>query len=216
MVDRTNGFVRGDVGIGSPVRAVCCAAICCLWLVAPAMGQEPGEKEKKLGERLVRKAINDADEGIMAGLIRMMDEVSGRLDLEFDTGEQTQAIQKQIMEKLDEAIKQAAQQKGSGKRQKRQQSDKRKKKDAPDKQSGKRSGQQQEGSSDGKSQEAASGKADAVMPGGGDGEGDARRAWGHLPERERDEVIQGVDEEFLEAYRMWIERYYRALQESHD
>jgi hypothetical protein len=43
---------------------------------------------------------------------------------------------------------------------------------------------------------------------------DVRRAWGHLPMREREEIIQGVNEEFLEEYREWVERYYRALQES--
>jgi len=45
---------------------------------------------------------------------------------------------------------------------------------------------------------------------------DVRRGWGALPDRQRDEVIQGFSEQFLESYRIWIERYYRALQESHD
>ena len=34
--------------------------------------------------------------------------------------------------------------------------------------------------------------------------------------REREEVIQGVSERYLERYRVWIERYYQALQESHE
>lgn len=43
-----------------------------------------------------------------------------------------------------------------------------------------------------------------------------RRTWGHLPMREREEIIQGIGESFLERYRDWIERYYRALQEAED
>ncbi|MFQ5495803.1 MAG: hypothetical protein ACE5EX_10530, partial [Phycisphaerae bacterium] len=40
-----------------------------------------------------------------------------------------------------------------------------------------------------------------------------RRGWGHLPGREREELIQGISERYLDRYREWIERYYRALQE---
>lgn len=201
----------------------CAAAVGCLLSIAlpvfaqdPAPPKEPDDKEKKIGERLVRKSVGQGDEGIMAGLIRMMDEVSDRLDDEFDTGADTQAIQKQIMERLDEAIKLSAARKSSGKRQPRDKSDKRRKKDQSNKKSGQSAKQQQGDSQDAKSQDAAAGKADAVSPDGIDGARDVRRTWGHLPERERDEVIQGVDEEYLEAYRMWIERYYRALQESHE
>ena len=43
---------------------------------------------------------------------------------------------------------------------------------------------------------------------------EVRGTWGHLPMRDREEVIQGIGETFLERYREWIERYYRALQES--
>jgi hypothetical protein len=43
-----------------------------------------------------------------------------------------------------------------------------------------------------------------------------RRSWGHLPQRDREEVIQGIGEACLERYRVWIERYYRALQETGD
>ncbi len=34
--------------------------------------------------------------------------------------------------------------------------------------------------------------------------------------REREEIIQGIAESFLERYRDRIERYYRALQETED
>jgi hypothetical protein len=43
-----------------------------------------------------------------------------------------------------------------------------------------------------------------------------RQGWGHLPMREREEIIQGIGERYLERYRAWIERYYRALQEAEE
>ena len=56
--------------------------------------------------------------------------------------------------------------------------------------------------------------ADATAPGG---DLDARRrAWGHLPMRERDEILQGLSDQYLQRYRVWIERYYKALQEAKD
>lgn len=42
---------------------------------------------------------------------------------------------------------------------------------------------------------------------------ESRRGWGHLPPRERDEIIQGVREAVLEKYREQINEYYRALAE---
>ncbi|MCP4247470.1 MAG: hypothetical protein GY778_10520, partial [bacterium] len=40
-----------------------------------------------------------------------------------------------------------------------------------------------------------------------------RRGWGNLPARDRDEVLQGIDEDVLEKYRHLIERYFRTLAE---
>ena len=45
---------------------------------------------------------------------------------------------------------------------------------------------------------------------------ESRRGWGHLPQRDRDELLQGIDEEFIEQYRPQIEQYYRALTETED
>ena len=79
---------------------------------------------------------------------------------------------------------------------------------------------------------SASAEIELTQPSGGDAEGtttpnaagetkpvrgdlqETRRSWGLLPQRERDEMIQGSSEGYIERYREWIERYYRALQES--
>ena len=41
-----------------------------------------------------------------------------------------------------------------------------------------------------------------------------RSGWGHLPQRDRDEIIQGVGERSLDKFRRWIERYYKALSDA--
>ena len=43
-----------------------------------------------------------------------------------------------------------------------------------------------------------------------------RRGWGNLPQRDRDEVLQGIDEDSLEKYRRQIESYFRALAEDQE
>lgn len=40
-----------------------------------------------------------------------------------------------------------------------------------------------------------------------------QRRWGFLPDRDREELLQGLDEQFPAKYRECIERYYRSLAE---
>ena len=205
-----HGFVLVAVG----VMAV-------LFSIPAAFAQEdtspnkPPQRVDDLGERLIRKAVTDGEEDIMATIVRLMTEATRKMEIEFDPGDETQALQGRIQVKLEEAIRAAA-------------SKQRARKQAPaptdpDKRrmptTGKReqppAGKAKGGSSPG----SASNTADAPAA---DGRSEAQRAalretrrnWGHLPRREREEVIQGVGEGFLERYRVWIERYYRALQES--
>ncbi len=184
----------------------------------PPSGSENKDKDAgpldDLAGKLNRKAINDTDEDLMDGLMRLMGEVSERLQTRFDPSEQTQTIQRAISEKLDEAIKVAA----SRRRMRTIDSNSR----GPDKRklpSAAKAGEPsrtrtQSDVSDSSSSEAPSSITETQTPTTGGEFHDVRRAWGNLPQREREELIQGVDEEFLENYRMWIERYYRSLQES--
>ncbi len=148
----------------------------------------------------------------MGGVMRLMDQAARNLQIEFDAGAPTQTIQARIIDKLNEAIQTAAAQRrptprcqssGGGDKRRRPDSERDEDKrpgaspdnqDAPDA----ATTQPEQGVSDG------SGKDGALW--------ESRRSWGHLPDRERDEIIQGVEEESLERYRAWIERYYRALQ----
>jgi hypothetical protein len=181
-------------------------------------GTPPGEPSKKvddLGERLIRKAVTDGEEDIMATIVRLMTEASRKMEIEFDPGEETQALQGRIQEKLEEAIKAAASKQRAGKKSptptdpdKRRMPTTGKREQRPE---AKAKGASSPGSTSNTAEAPASdGRSEAERA----ALQDTRRSWGHLPLREREEVIQGVGEGFLERYRVWIERYYRALQES--
>ena len=192
-------------------------------LVAAAYGQEktppPAAEEKKpsdLGGRLIRKAVTESDEDVMAKVLRLMAETAHKLEIEFDAGEETQAMQQRIMGRLDEAIKTAAAQRRMRKPTTPSTSpDKRRMPSAGKR--GKEEGSPSQGpaAESSSSEKPSPGAAATVDPLQGELR-DPRRGWGHLPQREREEVIQGVGEGCLERYRAWIERYYRALQETNE
>ncbi|RJP41146.1 MAG: hypothetical protein C4547_01845 [Phycisphaerales bacterium] len=185
--------------------------------VAPV--QEKDEDDD-LADRLLRKTTGDADDDVMDRILRLMAEAQRRLDLGFDPGEETQAVQAKILEELDDAIQAAAS------RQRRRssemppaQSDTRRRQDPSKPQ------QQPPGRQDGRDATRQVGEPDQAAPeGAGVVEGaaldgsliDRRRGWGHLPQRDRDEILQSFGERMLERYQAWIERYYRALQSDDD
>lgn len=185
----------------------------------PPTGSVPPEKREddRLGERLIRKAVKGGDEDPMDKITHMMGEAAQKLELDLDAGEDTQKLQRSVLEELDKAIKMAAAQSrpksqpkpGSG-------GDKR---ESPEKSGSKKhqtAGRDEQGKGDSaeasKSQSAAASMRDRDVAGGQLQE--SRRGWGHLPDRDRDEIVQGINEGFVEKYRTWIERYYRALQEN--
>lgn len=183
----------------------------------PPPAPQPERDDEKLGERLIRKAVTDSDEDLMETVINLMGDAAHRLEIDFDAGERTQSVQRDILDRLNDAIRVAA----SQRRPRRQSSpssasDRRRmsrgEQDKPDSKST---------AENGAGQATPSGTAQAE---GGEAErksltGDLRelrRAWGHLPMREREEIIQGIGESVLERYREWVERYYRALQEAEE
>jgi len=176
---------------------------------------QPPKKVDDLGQRLIRKAVTDGGEDIMATIVRLMTEATRKMEIEFDPGEETQALQGRIQEKLEEAIKAAASKQRAGKKSptptdpdKRRMPTTGKREQRPE---AKAKGESPPGSTSNTVEAPASdGRSEAERA----ALQDTRRSWGHLPLREREEVIQGVGEGFLERYRVWIERYYRALQES--
>lgn len=197
------------------------ATVFAMMIAAPAVTGQPPDDEKdgeeKLGERLIRQSTSGEDDDIMSGIIRTMGEAAHRLEVEFDSGDATQALHRRIVEQLDEAIQAAASQRRPQRRSgrpassdKRRMGDEKKRSDGQ----GKDAKPGEDGSASSKSPDD-DGQPAEERPTGGNLE-EVRRTWGHLPMREREEIIQGISESFLERYRAWIERYYRALQESEE
>lgn len=168
-----------------------------------------------LGKRLIRKVYDPSEEDVMDRLIRLMGESAQRLEVDFDPGEETQSVQRRVMDELDFAIREAAarRRRSSAPSQSASADKRRRPGDPQPGGSSRNDGREQQGdSSPDANAESATPLTDAAKSGGE--LKDTRRAWGNLPPRERDEVVQGAEENSLERYRQWIERYYRALQES--
>lgn len=179
---------------------------------------KPKSEPDDLSGRLIRKAVTETDEGLMDVILRLMTDSAKKMEIDFDPGESTRTLQKSIQEKIDEAIKAAA----AKQRMKRQspsaQSDRRRmptaKKEPPKRQPPKQDGTHSASSTSSTESDSQGGAADAASD--RTDLRDPRRGWGNLPQRQREEMIQGAGEQCLERYRTWVERYYRALQEKSD
>ncbi len=199
------------------------AAIGLLLVASAALAQDqtrsdgPEEEDKRLGERLIRKAATDTDEELMEGIVRLMNLAAQNLEIAFDAGDDTQAVQERIMDRLDEAVKVAASQRRP-RRSTRQRSGADKRRMHTGRQ---HTGKTRDSNHRNAPDPSTSGTTPAAEATSEDQSvrGDLherRRAWGNLPLRDREEIIQGISDQFLERYRAWIERYYRALQETED
>lgn len=154
----------------------------------------------------------------MTRIIQAMEQCAQRLSVDFDASDQTRAVQDQIVKDLDEAIQAAAN--ATHRKPNPSSSSPADKRSAgrpqpkPDKGEGKagavepgRSADQPADQDTRASTESASSSPPRDLK-------DRRRSWGNLPARDRDEVIEGMDEAVMPRFREWIERYYRALQSS--
>jgi len=128
-----------------------------------------------------------------------------------------QALQQRIVENLTRLIEQAeqqqAQQQQSSQQNKdQQQTAKRQSVKQPQQQAGKSSsGKDSQSPAQGSSTRV--GTAEQVRPDPELLRGLMKDAWGHLPEREREQMRQMAPEKFLPQYELLIERYYRRLAE---
>lgn len=167
-------------------------------------------------EDLVRKLTGEnGDNSGAAGPDSMLTEVVERMAdsakrlQEQDPGAITQETQRRIILNLDSliALAQKQQQGGGGGGSKPRPGDKR---------------QQNPGNNSGKGPHNPGGSNPATesqLPGGssdpaqsnGQDIHEKSQEWGHLPERDRDLIINGVKEEPLPAYRQAVQQYYKAL-----
>lgn len=176
------------------------------------------DDKDELTRRLMRDATGQGDGDVMERTMRLMDEAHTRLTVRFDPGAETQALQDEILTALDAAIAQAsaARRRQSSSSKRPVDSDKRTlpkpQPRKPDSQTpSDETGELTTTTSDNPGEPGGLTRSGLSIP-----LGESRRGWGHLPRRDRDELIQGVEAEFLEEYRALIERYYRALAEEAD
>ncbi len=144
----------------------------------------------------------------MARIIHYMDQASERLGNTFDTGAGTQQIHRRILKELELAIRQAKQNMRVSRSSAQQKGEKRPEGETSD---GSRGNQDRTGAGSEDADGASSGPGDGVELGKNGALRERRRQWGHLPTRDRDEIIQGFNEEVHDKYRRQIERYYEAL-----
>jgi len=181
-------------------------------MAEPPAPTQPDDEE--LAKRLIRQAGGQEDGGIMSQVLGLMQQVAQRLSRGFDPGPATQEAQKEIIKKLDEAIAAARRQGRQSGGQSGESSDRREAQARPDQSSADsakdKSGQTgaEAGTRPG---EAKEGEAREARP--SERFREFRRGWGNLPARDREEVLQGVDEDVIEKYRSIIEGYFRTLAE---
>ena len=164
--------------------------------------------DQELVEYLLRSASGGGQVNLPERISRRMEMSSQRIGEEFEIGRDTQRLQQRIIEDLDEAIAQMSKQQsnssgqGSGQQEKSQQP---------------KGGAQQRSSASSGSTSTAGNAGGGSIPTATASSSDVtaidegRREWGHLPPRDRDRVIQGRQQPYIEKFRDLIERYYRAL-----
>ncbi len=188
--------------------------------------KKPAKKKPAAGSEDERPPIDAAIDGEDVGMPSPEEDPLGFISQEMRQVERlisekpkrahAQELQRRIVDDLaqliEQAEKQQQQQSSSSKNQSQQQTAKRqspKQSQQPGKQStsGQDSNQPASDSSD------RLGKAEQVRPDPELLRGMMKDAWGHLPERDREQMQQMAPERFLPQYELLIERYYRRLAE---
>ncbi|MCZ6699146.1 MAG: hypothetical protein O7D94_09475 [Planctomycetota bacterium] len=178
---------------------------------SPRPSSQPADTQ--IDDDFVRKLLGgeSTDLGAIEATLEKMDESARLLKLRLDAGEKTQALQEDVLSGIDRMIAQARKQGGKskgGSRRRRTSRPQRNRKPPEDTQP---KGAGQPDALAGGSSGGAPGEGGDKTGGRRSAAGEATRGWGFLPERDRDEIIQGFEETFMSKYREHIERYYRLL-----
>ena len=171
-----------------------------------AKGKEGAAKQNPLDEKLqddlaAGEDLGAAPENPLENIGRQMRAASERI-AQSDTSEETQATQGNVVKELEKLIEQAKKQGASGN------------KSASGKGTGKAGagdGQAQPGNP----QESTDrvGKANTEPTQKTEVKDLLRRIWGHLPEKQRDEMQNAFSDQFLPKYEKLIEEYFQRLAE---
>lgn len=199
--------------------------------VFPARSQETANDQKtppdkrtteedELTRRLKNAATGHGEETFLDRMLEYMLQSRNRLGEQYDPGAPTQAIQKKIVDSLDEAIEQARKNTSSSRSsssRNNKQDGKNRKRNRPKPEPSKGDSAQPKPSEGPATENREGGAKGAVRSGKLGGVlRESGREWGKLPSRDREEVVQGIRENVLLKYREVIEKYYRALAEQAD
>jgi len=137
--------------------------------------------------------------------VQLMGETAERLQSSKDTGLATQRLQEDIIRKLDQLIKAAEQNQRQSKSSPSQQKDKQQQQ--PSQQQQQRNPDAKEAAPD--TMDPPERQKEKLAP------GVAARgaAWGALPARLREALLQGNEDKYSRLYQKWTEAYYRRLAE---
>lgn len=171
-----------------------------------AAGRDAAEENLRELER--RLAGEEIDESFQIA-ITLMGDAALRLTDERDAGATTQRIQEEIILRLEQLIEQAEQQQQQMQASARPQQQQGQPQPTPQQQSAQRDQQREQRSGE---------PGEAAPPGFQDGELNdvldaARAAWGALPARVRDSLVEGSSDRFSSLYERLTRDYYRRLAE---
>lgn len=141
-----------------------------------------------------------------------------RLTTRADAGIETQRVQERALRRLDQMIEQMRNQQQSSGGNSQQQSQQQ---DTGSQQNQSRQQEQKEGQAGERAEASSDTAAQQAGRQGQVREGDTEdepltenlSEWGNLPQRLRDQLLQGADDRFSPLYRSLTERYYRRLAE---
>lgn len=173
--------------------------------------QASDQSADELAQRLLDGRAADQDP--MQRIMNLMDQSARRMHDRFDAGPQTQTLQQQIIKELDDAIDIALRNRSKMSASASSASDPRTMPDAD------RSSAESENGKTGEQSDAPQRPRQVAddardQPRGGL-LNESRRTWGRLPQRDRDQIMQGMDDVFVEPYRDLIEAYYESLAQTH-
>ncbi len=188
---------------------------------AETAGEQNGESELN-PEMLDELPEAGADQFQQA--LGLMEQAAGRIGNDMDPGVETQRLQEEVIEKLEQLIAQQSKKRpsssssgssgGSQGQQSQQdqgsQQNANKQDQQPGNQKGEGQGRQQQKQTGEHGGDFSPGQQQRPQPEGGQML-ENRDQWGNLPPRVRDQLMQGLNEKFSSVYEQMTRSYYRRL-----
>ncbi len=178
-----------------------------------------GEKKDSTKSKVANGKPEKKEENILHEMASEMEEIKENLEAEHH-GREVVTAQEEVTKKLDQLIKQIQkqQQQQQQQQQKKQKSGKKKKKDGKKKKGGSKPGNQGKKAGNNPSSPATSEfMTSGQKQHGAKGElGEIGAAWGNLPPKLREKMLQVSSSDLPERYRKMLEIYFMSIAESKD